>query len=208
MSYVVKPNILLARVGDFGWTPPSQFTRCKVRLPFTVYSLDLTQDEDFDPPRHPSGMQALLASSVESYGPLPMDLRVRRKRTSSRPSPYPQGRSVRVSLSPDYSRPMFSKETSPRNYNATHNPPLPLNEVTAHPNIVSSSPDAVSLVSKKVFYRETNSQEQIMRKQENVRPRVASTTRRTALGWSKRAAKVSSELKENNSTFGQGIGMT
>ncbi|KAJ3908042.1 hypothetical protein F5879DRAFT_794348 [Lentinula edodes] len=179
----------------------SESRRLWVDTPFSIYAL-----QNFDPPRHPSGMQALLASSVESYGPLPMDLRVRRTRTSSRPSPYPQGRSVRVSLSPDYPRPVFFKETSPRIYNATHNPPL--KEVTAHPNIVLNSPDAVPLVSKKVFHRETNSREQIMQRQENVRPRVPSTTRRTALGWSKRSAKVSSELKENNSALGQGIGMT
>ncbi|KAJ4485212.1 hypothetical protein J3R30DRAFT_3696531 [Lentinula aciculospora] len=181
----------------------SESRRLWVDTPFSIYAL-----QNFDPPRHPSGMQALLASSVESYGPLPTDLRPRRRRTSSRPSPYPQGRSVRVSLSPDYPRPTIVKETSPRLYHANQSPPL--KEVTAHPNITSNSPAPLSLTNKQVFSRATNSPEKIMQKRENVRPRVPSTTRRTALGWSKRSAKASSELKENqnNNSFGQGVGMT
>lgn len=155
---------------------------------------------DFDPPRHPSGMQALLASSVESYGPLPSELRSQRRRTTSRPSPYPQGRSVRVSLSPDCPRPI---EPS-RVYNSSHSPPL--KEVPVQSNIVPSPPTAIPLSEKKVFSRKVNSPEQVVPKRESARPRVASTARRSALGWSKRSAKASSELKENTNT--QGIGMT
>ncbi|KAJ3980260.1 hypothetical protein F5890DRAFT_1557848 [Lentinula detonsa] len=179
----------------------SESQRLWVDTPFSIYAL-----QNFDPPRHPSGMQALLASSVESYGPLPSDLRPRRRRTSSRPSPYPQGRSVRMSLSPDYSRPILVKETSPRISNITESPPL--KEVTANPNIALDSPAQISLANKKVFSRKTNSPEKIMQRRENVRPRVPSTTRRTALGWSKRSAKASSEQKENNNSFSQGMGMT
>lgn len=193
--------------------------RVWVDTPFSVYALQskscvhylrflvdkLAREPDFDPPRHPSGMQALLASSVESYGPLPSELRSQRRRTSSRPSPYPPGRSVRVSLSSDCPRPpVFAAETS-RVYNSAHSPPL--KEVPVQSNIVSSPPAALPLSTKKVFSREMNSPEQAVTKRENARPRVASTARRTALGWSKRTAKASSELKENNSS-GQGLGMT
>ncbi|KAJ3972631.1 hypothetical protein EV361DRAFT_970780 [Lentinula raphanica] len=166
---------------------------------------EYTVSENFDPPRHPSGMKALLASSVENYGPLPSDLRPRRRRTSSRPSPYPQGRTIRVSLSPEYPRPNFVKETSSWTSNATQSPPL--REVTANPNIAFDSPAPNPLINKKVFSRQTNSPEKVMQKRDNVRPRVPSTTRRNALGWTKRSAKASSELKENNS-FGQGMGLT
>ncbi|KAJ3832173.1 hypothetical protein F5878DRAFT_666811 [Lentinula raphanica] len=62
-------------------------------------------------------------------------------------------------------------------------------------------------MNKKVFSHQTNSPEKVMQKRDNVRPRVPSTTRRNALGWTKRSAKASSELKENNS-FGQSMGLT
>ncbi|KIK67170.1 hypothetical protein GYMLUDRAFT_69362 [Collybiopsis luxurians FD-317 M1] len=166
--------------------------------PFSIYAL-----QNFDPPRHPSGMQALLASSVESYRPLPSELRPRRKRTSSRVSPYPQGRFVHISLSPEIPRPTIVAEASscvPTNNES----PLPLKTVTIDPNIIPVIP----LSAKKVFSRKPNSPEPLL-KRENVRPRVPSTTRRNALGWSKRSAKASSELKENlNSSSGQGTGMT
>ncbi|KAF9065359.1 hypothetical protein BDP27DRAFT_1424922 [Rhodocollybia butyracea] len=174
--------------------------RLWVDTPFSVFAL-----QNFDPPRHPSGMQALLASSVQSYGPLPSELRPLRRRTSSRPSPYPQGRTVRVSLSPDCPRPAIITEPSPRVSGVAQN--VPLKEVVVNANLASNSP-VVPLASK-VFSREMNSPEKPLTKRENVRPRVASTARRTALGWSKRSAKASSELKENaNSSFGQGMGMT
>ncbi|KAJ3769941.1 hypothetical protein FB446DRAFT_766043 [Lentinula raphanica] len=178
----------------------SESRRLWVDTPFSIFAL-----QNFDPPRHPSGMKALLASSVENYGPLPSDLRPRRRRTSSRPSPYPQGRTIRVSLSPEYPRPNFVKETSSWTSNATQSPPL--REVTANPNIAFDSPAPNPLMNKKVFSRQTNSPEKVMQKRDNVRPRVPSTTRRNALGWTKRSAKASSELKENNS-FGQGMGLT
>ncbi|KAJ3725176.1 hypothetical protein C8R42DRAFT_718664 [Lentinula raphanica] len=179
----------------------SESRRLWVVTPFSIFAL-----QNFDPPCHPSGMKALLASSVENYGPLPSDLRPRRRRTSSRPSPYPQGRTIRVSLSPEYPRPNFVKETSSWTSNATQSPPL--REVTAlNPNITFDSPAPNPLMNKKVFSHQTNSPEKVMQKRDNVRPRVPSMTRRNALGWTKRSAKASSELKENNS-FGQSMGLT
>src|SRR5258707_9046800 len=54
----------------------------------------------FQPPHHPAGMRALLEHSVQSYGPLPSELRPRRvrSRTSSRPSPYPANRISKSSV--------------------------------------------------------------------------------------------------------------
>ncbi|OAX37318.1 hypothetical protein K503DRAFT_801332 [Rhizopogon vinicolor AM-OR11-026] len=34
--------------------------------------------QSFDPPRHPSGMKVFLEHSMQSYGPLPSELRPRR----------------------------------------------------------------------------------------------------------------------------------
>ena len=52
---------------------------------------------------HPAGMRALLEHSVQNYGPLPSELRPRRvrSRTSSRPSPYPPNRFVKITISPE-----------------------------------------------------------------------------------------------------------
>ncbi|EEB95773.1 hypothetical protein MPER_05205 [Moniliophthora perniciosa FA553] len=61
----------------------------------------MVTNEAFDLPRHPAGMQAMLADSVQNYGPLPSELRLRRRRTSSRPSPYPAARAIKVSISPE-----------------------------------------------------------------------------------------------------------
>ncbi|KAF5393347.1 hypothetical protein D9757_000790 [Collybiopsis confluens] len=163
--------------------------------PFSLYAL-----QNFDPPRHTSGMQALLASSVESYGPLPSEFRPRRRRTSSRTSPYPQGRPISIPFSPEVAHP-----TVPVTVDASPGP-LPLQNVNVNRNILFKSP-ATSL-SSKVSSREASSPRVIL-KQEHIRPRVPSTTRRSALGWSKRPVKTSSDLKENvSNSFGQGTGMT
>jgi serine/arginine repetitive matrix protein 2 len=55
-------------------------------------------------------MQALLEHSVQSYGPLPSELRSRRVRTSSRTSPYPQSRVSKITISPDQIRPTHVEE--------------------------------------------------------------------------------------------------
>ena len=55
-------------------------------------------------------MQALLEHSVQSYRPLPSDLRSRRVRTSSRPSPYPQSRVSKITISPDQTPPSNVEE--------------------------------------------------------------------------------------------------
>jgi len=58
----------------------------------------------FQAPNHPAGMQALLEHSVQNYGPLPSRLRPRRVRscTSSRPTPYPSNRFIKITtISPE-----------------------------------------------------------------------------------------------------------
>ena len=55
--------------------------------PFSLFAV-----QSFQPPHHPSGMNAVLEHSQQNYGPLPPGLHCRRVRshTYSHPLPYPQ----------------------------------------------------------------------------------------------------------------------
>ncbi|KAI6028122.1 hypothetical protein EDC04DRAFT_164044 [Pisolithus marmoratus] len=61
--------------------------RLWVDTPFSIFAV-----QSFDPPRHRSGMQALLEHSIQNYHHLPSELGPRRMRSraDSRPSPYPR----------------------------------------------------------------------------------------------------------------------
>lgn len=143
-------------------------------------------------------MQALLEHSVQSYRPLPSELRSRRVRTSSRPSPYPQSRASKVTISPDPIR--------PSNVEVQQALPTPiLQDVKINMNVKSST--APSLEALKPF---SPLFKDIEPKRENAyglapvaRPRVASNARRTALGWSKRSTGKSSTGQKEN-VVGQG----
>ncbi|KAF8814601.1 hypothetical protein BYT27DRAFT_7249906 [Phlegmacium glaucopus] len=160
--------------------------------PFSLFAL-----QTFQAPGSPAGMQALLEHSVQSYHPLPSELRSRRVRTSSRPSPYPQSRVSKTTISPD--------QTRPSNVEVQHSIATPvLQQININSNIMPSL-DAIKAFSPLTM--------DIEPKRENAyglapvaRPRVASTARRTALGWSKRSTgKSSTDQKEN---VGQGVIMT
>jgi hypothetical protein len=71
---------------------PFSIFAVQCEYPPPVYCIVLIALSAFDPPRHPSGMKALLEHSLQSYGPLPSELRPRRMRfrVNSRPSPYPR----------------------------------------------------------------------------------------------------------------------
>ncbi|KAF5376919.1 hypothetical protein D9615_007315 [Tricholomella constricta] len=167
--------------------------------PFSLFAL-----QSFQPPRHPAGMQALLDHSVQNYGPLPSELRPRRmrSRTSSRPSPYPQARINKV-IPPSPEKVQPAKEVNAKRSFGT---PV-LQQIPVNSNLMSIAP---SLESLKPFSPLTVD---IEPKRENAfglaphaRPRVGSTARRSALGWSKRSTgKASTDQKEN---VGQGTIMT
>ena len=144
-------------------------------------------------------MQALLEHSVQCYRPLPSDLRSRRVRTSSRPSPYPQSRVSKITISPDQSRP------SNVEVQKTLSTPI-LQEVKVNTNVKSST--APSLESIKPF---SPIFLDIEPKRENAyglapaaRPRVPSNARRTALGWSKRSTGGKSSTDQKENVVGQG----
>ncbi|KAH9913689.1 uncharacterized protein BXZ73DRAFT_81864 [Epithele typhae] len=175
--------------------------------PFSLFAL-----QSFDPPREPGAMQTLLEHSQKNYGPLPSDLRPHRvrSRTSSRPSPYPQLRSMRSNTSPEKvvyrSSPIqvFSdvppvpkikstSVTSPavlreqRSVNVVPTPPPVLGEIKPF------TPFAVDINPSKVGKNPMGLP---------ARPRVTSSTRRAALGWSKRSTgKSSTQDGKENASF-------
>ncbi|KAF9055274.1 hypothetical protein BDZ89DRAFT_1087946 [Hymenopellis radicata] len=168
----------------------SESKRMWLDTPFSVFAL-----QTFDPPKHPSGMQAMLEHSVQNYGPLPSELRPRRirSRTSSRASPYPSTRSLKVSASPE----LVTKIQTEMYRNATSSP---LRELPVNSNMASvASPFNPS----KAFGAPPEAESKGLRDAFGLpaRPRVGSTARRTALGWSKRSSgKASSDMKENQAT--------
>ncbi|TFK33165.1 hypothetical protein BDQ12DRAFT_448473 [Crucibulum laeve] len=179
-------------------------TESKRQWSDTAFSLFAVQS--FQPPRHPAGMQALLEHSVQNYGPLPSELRPRRvrSRTQSRPSPYPQARIAKVTTSPEQTRP--SNADLHRSF-AT--PAAVLQQILVNANIMPSAPSLEALKPFSPFMMNVEpKRENAFGLAPNARPRVASTTRRTALGWSKRSngAKHSTDQKEN--VVGQGMIMT
>lgn len=174
----------------------------------------------FQPPNNPSSMQAMLEHSVQNYGPLPSELRPRRirSRTSSRASPYPQARVTKsknfekqATVSPPSApvpsapAPTAPLATRPLNIlkDRTANPNLPL--VTpedqyrtvkgSKTSINAPSLDALKPFSPLVLDVDTQ-REKVFGV--SARPRVPSTTRRNALGWTKRSNGPANTSKSSN----------
>ena len=158
----------------------------------------------FDPPRHPTGMQAMLEHSLQNYGPLPSDLRPRRARSrvNSRPSPYPRTIKTSFTSSPgaEHLRAAVTASLTTSIDNAAHRQPSPLSNVLQQITINPNVPSAVSAVSKEYVISPD--------KPERVfglppRTRAGSMARRGAFGWSKKSSgRGGVENKENNTTIG------
>ncbi|KAH8096901.1 hypothetical protein BXZ70DRAFT_895536 [Cristinia sonorae] len=175
--------------------------------PFSIFAI-----QSFEPPQDPTAMQAMLEHSQKNYGPLPSELHPRRirSRTSSRASPYPT-RALKATLSPDRSRTSVFVDDSHHEYNiskpfASPPPPVPaLSEITINPNLSFLS--TVPVLDIKPFSPfACNNDKDTSVKNIDVnkmglpaRPRVTSSARRTALGWTKRSngKSSSSDQKEN-----------
>jgi len=181
-------------------------------------------------------MQALLEHSVQTYGPLPSDLRPRRRvrsRTSSRASPYPQTRVSNGNFNSNANaNSNFGDFNSNFNSNfntsnatsnasslsppsfvhadpyATANTPKSalttpvLREVAVNSNLAKGSAPSiealkpfsplvlegvVGLGSAVKVKANANNNNNNNANNNTTRPRVGSTARRTALGWSKRS---------------------
>ena len=196
----------LQRAGVSGLTPPSPFGQCSVStLRFGSgmhYSLFVIA---FQPPKVPAVMQAMLEHSQKNYGPLPSELRPHRvrSRTSSRASPYPL-RNQRSAFSPEKPRssPIQVFTDGPNKAFAAPAPEQPvLREVQHDANVYQSSPapalDEIKPFSPFHIQLDTSKQGKGAFGPPS-RPRVTSSTRHAALGWSKRSTgKSTQDCKEN-----------
>ncbi|KAH8109421.1 hypothetical protein DFH11DRAFT_933783 [Phellopilus nigrolimitatus] len=198
--------------------------------PFSLYSLQCGHlsmccfcNSDtflaFDPPQHAAGMKALLEHSQKTYGPLPSDLLChrRRSRTLSRPSPYPRDR-VFVHPSNCY-RP--SAEAKLPNAGFVVRDSQPLKDVCVNANIDSNmqppapsldylkpftpfAPFAVDLGDSKACLA-TKAKSNLIPQVPNIRPRVASNSRKNPPTSVKRGTgKSSQEKKENKENAAHG----
>lgn len=169
--------------------------------PFSVFAV-----QSFDPPSHPSGMQALLEHSIQNYGPLPSDLRPRRMRSrvNSRPSPYPRTFRTSFTSSPATEQVRAAivaavAENAPNNNMRAHGQPKALQQISVNPNIMSP---AVENTKAGELMKDAAMSPGKLERVFGLppRPRVGSVARRTALGWAKRSnGRNGSENKENAS---------
>ncbi|CDO70210.1 hypothetical protein BN946_scf184942.g10 [Trametes cinnabarina] len=178
--------------------------RVWVDTPFSIFAV-----QSFQPPREPAVMQAMLEHSKKNFGPLPSELRPHRvrSRTSSRASPYPT-RSMRSSFSPEKPRSspiqIFTDAPS-KPFAATLQEAPVLREVQRDANTFMASPapalDEIKPFSPLHFEIDTSKRGKAAFGLPP-RPRVTSSTRRAALGWSKRSTGKSStqDCKENISS--------
>ncbi|EED82544.1 predicted protein [Postia placenta Mad-698-R] len=185
--------------------------------PDTAFSIFAVQS--FRPPSNHGGMRAMLEHSQKHYGPLPSELRPRRirSRTSSRASPYPLPH-VLPSFSPEQTRPSdisaaVNTSASRRDASSTTSA---LREVSVNANsgnINALSPPPALCVIKPFTPFAVEFEKSKQNKAPTglpplpARPRVTSSARRTALGWTKRSTgkSSSSDQKEN---VGQGMIIT
>ena len=165
--------------------------------PFSLFAV-----QSFQPPHHPSGMKAMLEHSKQNYGPLPPELRCHRvrSRTYSRPSPYPQRPIKPASPERPSPRSCLQKQEEPVADASVVTIPRPLQPKSVNTNSRTPAPTIKGLnpISPFVVEFEKSKGEKSFNER-TIRPRVPSSARRAALGWSKRNTAKSSELKENTS---------
>ncbi len=157
-------------------------------------------------------MRALLEHSVQSFGPLPSEFRPRRirSRTTSRPSPYPQNRISKSTLSVDHLKVSQVETKESSTTPVLRSVPLSSNKPSVAPTLQAFKPFS-PLVVDHGYFKAGSKHEKVSTLPSRIRPRVGSTARRTALGWSKRSGKSSSEQKENGigkENVGVGMVMT
>lgn len=183
-------------------TPFSLFAlQCKLRSLEIMTTVELmSRFPAFAIPQHQTGMEALLEHSIKNYGPLPYRLRQRtQSRTSSRASPYPSPsvRSIK-SASLEVHRPSPRVQEVQKNVTLAEAPALPLQSIRQNSNLPQSR--APPLPSHKPWESPEVLKPAASLKENGLpRTRVASGTRRAALGWSKRSngPKSSTGQKEN-----------
>jgi len=173
--------------------------------PFSIFAV-----QSFDPPRHPSGMQALLEHSLQNYGPLPSELRPHRMRSrvNSRPSPYPRTIKTSFTASPateHFRAAVASCVATSANSPTPRQPPLSkaLQQVTVDSNVAPTFLNAGEKPTEGKAFAISPDQPELVFGLPPARPRVGSNARRVALGWAKRSSGQNGfENKENNASLG------
>ena len=145
----------------------------------------------------PSGMQAMLEYSLQNYGPLPSEFRLRRvrSRANSRPSPYPRTVETSFTSSPsmEHLRATISASLTTSTNNIAPRQPSPfsnaLQQITINPNV----PAMVSMESKGCITSP-----------DKPKPVFGLSSRAcVASGWSKRSTgRNGLENKENSMSVG------
>lgn len=167
-------------------TPFSIFAvQCQFRFRAPWLLADFSSSA-FNPPHHLEGMKALLEESLLNYGPLPSELRPRRMRSrkDSRPSPYPQLRSVKYVASPE----TISSATNLENTRCSTAAKIQANDSSPlrPSNLPASRVSNTNRMISPIKYRSGSS-----------RARVGSNARRITLGLTQRNG-----VKESTDTFG------
>ncbi|KAF9449617.1 hypothetical protein P691DRAFT_799115 [Macrolepiota fuliginosa MF-IS2] len=163
--------------------------------------------QSFEPPHHAEGMKALLEHSVQTYGPLPSELRPHRirSRRDSRPSPYPQSRPPKVTNSPEMLRPSAPFSDAGRHSLVT--PVLQQALLNKKMNVPVAAPilDSIKSLPPLIPHDENTRKPELTQdnKRGITRPRVASNARRTALGWTKRSTGPKGSTEPANITGGK-----
>lgn len=155
-------------------------------------------------------MQAMLEHSQTHFGPLPSELRAHRvrSRTSSRASPYPLRN--RVSLSPEKPKraspiQVFTDVPS-KSFAAASRDSVVLREVKRSVNVppMPTPPPALGEIKPFTPFNVELDTSKVKQGKNGMglpaRPRVTSSTRRAALGWSKRSSgKAGAQDSKENS---------
>lgn len=132
----------------------------------------------------------MLEHSQKNYGPL---LRRVRSRTYSRPSPYPP-RSTKRSFTSDEPRPVLPDEVD-QTFASVHHPLQARSTNVMTPAAVPALKDLNPISPFDVEFEKSKGDS--FHGRTSTRPRVTSSARRNALGWTKRSTGKSSDLKEN-----------
>jgi len=166
--------------------------------PFSIFAL-----QSFEPPHHRSAMQAMLDQSLQNYGPLPSEPRLRRARSrvDSRPSPYPRTVKTSFTSSPSTEHLRAAVTASLFTSNDDDVPCHPsslsnaLQQITINPNV----PSTTSANAKKCVVS-TDKPERVFGLPP--RPRLGSVARRATSGWTKKSTgRTNVENKENNTSI-------
>ncbi|OCH91742.1 hypothetical protein OBBRIDRAFT_833966 [Obba rivulosa] len=164
--------------------------------PFSLYAV-----QSFDPPRTRLGIRALLEHSQKTYGPSnEIGPRRIRSRTSSRASPYPLPQAVPIS--PELVQQSFTAPKSTQKIKPA--PSLALRERSLNTTAdVASPPPALDALKPFTPFNvpKVPPSPKSAAPPLPTRPRVTSSARRTALGWTKRnpgKSKSSSHNQKEN----------